>query len=416
MQAAGQAGKRGHDSREASQRPDLRHDADTFQRQQQAQQHSQQQQMAAQRQMQAQHAQQRQLQARALALRDAAAVSAQDLIRSGPQRVAREREREEPPGVGRGDGREQRERIAKTSQEPGSARGDDGQGSTQMQVGTMSMQKLAALRAMAEAAEAGEGNWQGVPAEPEHLHAVSTGADHGPLSWPSGSAPLASPLQSQPNRSPYPGVLGRWWNKAKQQQQQQQPLGAASPSQPGAPQLPAHATLPPSQPAQLSGSAAVSADEPTSVAPSSGRETAPEAPAAAAAEGQDAAGSADRVSGADTPPTAVAKSFTGTVAEGVPVIQGGALARGGTVGVGVPVVATGVPITGADALHTDAAVAAVAAASDVVARGAAEPGGSIATEDDEAGETRTTKRMAENGVQSPSAKAAKVSSDKPPDA
>lgn len=418
LQTAGPGGGRGHDSRELAQRSDTRRE-EPFQRHHiQPHHHSQQQQQQAaqqqaQRHLQAQHAQQtqRQLQARAIALRDAAAVSAQDLIRGGPQRPGRDRDRDEAPGSGGGGGGSQMANVSLGQ----SALGDDGRGVMQMQVGSMSMQKLAALRVMAEAAEAGGGTpWPGLSAEQEHLHAVSTGADHGPLSWPSGSAPLTTSLQAQPERNTlFPGALGRWWNTGKQPQ-----LRPAA-----QPQMPPHPVLTAAQPSQHAGAPAASPSEPGRAGPAGAGDGAPmqpEVPKAAATSGAgpEAAAASDRASGADAAGAPAAKAFTGTVAEGVPVIQRGTLAAGGTVGVGVPVVATGVPITGADALHTEAAVAPSAPAAAVAedaSRIAPEPpvGGQDGAEGGDAGAQRMAKRIAENGVQSPSTKAAKVSSDEP---
>lgn len=443
VQTAGPGGARGPDSRELAQRShraDTRREADTLQRHHiQAHHHPQQQQQAAQQQavqqqaaqhqvaqqqaqrhLQAQHAQQALRQQHARALRDTTAVSAQDLIRGGPQRPGRERdrdqEREEPPGSGGGSGSQ----MAKVSLGQ-NAVGDDGHGVMPMQVGSMSMQKLAALRVMPEAAEAGGTPWQGLSAEQEHLHAVSTGTDHGPLSWPSGSAPLTTSLQAQPERNTlFPGPLGRWWNTAAKQQ----PLGAAAQPHSAAPQLPPHPVLTAAQPSQHAGAPAANPAEPGRAGPAcAGADGAAmqadvSNAAGAAGAGPEAAGASDRVSGADAAGPPVTKAFSGSVAEGVPVIQRGALPGGVTVGVGVPVVATGVPITGADELRSETAAAPAAAAA-VMAGDANRVvselpvRGHDGAEGDVDGAQRAVKRFADIGVQSPSTKAAKVSSGEP---
>eukprot|EP00892_Ulva_mutabilis_P008525 jgi/Ulvmu1/6044/UM027_0021.1 len=417
------------DLQDLSQRSDARRDpGEAFQRHHMQAQHAQQhQQMAAQRQLQAQHAQQaqRQLQTHAAALREAAAASVHELIQDNRKRPSWERNAQVPSSGGA---------AAADSTALGSScmrAADDGRAAMQMQVGSMSMQKLAALRAMAEAAEAGSSSWQGRSTQHEHLHAVSAGSDHGPLSWPSGSAALTTSLRSQldPHLLPANHPMRRLMRK----QPGAAPHAPPGPAQPSAPPPAATSSPPPLQAgaapaAEAGGVAAVGGAMQVAAAATAGSAMQAAAASAtpesagdvAAASTAAAAGGAERVPGADAASAPAAERFAGTVAEGVPVIQGSAIPGAGTVGVGVPVVATGVPITDAEALRADSAATAAAAAAtgapvatEEAARstGEAEGGTTAAPADEDSDVQRTAKRIAENGMQSPTTKAAKVVPD-----
>lgn len=406
------AGSRMADRHDLPQRGDNQHDgADAFQRHHiQAVHHAQKQHPL--RVLQAHHVQQAQRQLHAAALREAAA-SPQDLLRSGPHHGGRDRDVPPPSSAG-GSALD-----TSASAGPGARAGEDSRGNMQMQVGSMTMQKMAALRAMTEG---GGGNWQGRSGQHDHMHTVSAGGDHGPLSWPSGSAPLTASLRSQldPHLLPANHPVRRLLRKQPQSAgPHSHPVG----SQPVA-SHPIATSSPPPQQSGPSGELGAGARQPSGAA--QGPPAAPEAPSTADASASTGAavvaagGGAERPAGADAAAAPGEESFAGTVAEGVPVIQGGTLPATGTVGVGVPVVATGVPITAAEALHAEPSASPAAAAgapvATVEADGSAEDdrskgaAASAAADDDAAGQ-RAAKRIAENGMQSLTTKAAKVVSE-----